>query len=144
MAQIHAYLTFDGETREAMEFYHHCLGGDLEIQTVGESPMAEEVLAEAHDRVLHSSLRDGELVLMASDRLDHGGENRQLVKGNAVHLSLNCTSKEEIQTCFASLSRGGEVTMPLQEQFWGALFGMLTDQFGMHWMLNYELEQTGS
>ncbi len=140
MARIDAYLTLDGETREAMAFYQACLGGTLEIQTVGESPMAEEMPPETHRKVLHAMLQHDDLVLMAADRL--GGEGGELVKGNAVNLSLNCTSKDEITAFFGNLSEGGQVIMPLEEQFWGALFGMLIDKFGMPWMLNYDMSES--
>lgn len=138
MTQINAYLTFEGNCREAMTFYHECLGGDLEIIPFEGSPMAEKMPKEMIQHVMHANIRKGELVLMASDM---GGMKGNLLKGNNFALSLNCSSDEEVEEYFSKLSEGGKITMPLAEQFWGAKFGMLTDKFGMDWMLNFELNK---
>ena len=133
MAQINSYLTFSGNCREAMTFYKNCLGGELQLQTIGESPMAEEMPEEMKECVLHSALTRGDLVLMASDMVG----NKGLIKGNAVSLMLDCASEEEIRECYRKLAEGGEATHPVENTFWGALFGDLTDKFGNHWLLNY-------
>ena len=133
MAQINAYLNFDGNCREAMAFYKDCLGGDLALQTVEGSPVAGQMSAEAQKHILHAALTKGDLVLMASDMIGSGP-----VKGNSIALSLNCSSEEEISTYFSKLSSGGQITDPLSEKFWGATFGTLTDKFGINWLLNYE------
>lgn len=130
---INAYLTFDGNCREAMGFYKQCLGGDLAFQTIGESPMAEKMPQKMKDCILHAELRQGALVLMASDMVPGTG----LVKGNAVSLVLNCSSKAEITGAYAALSAGGEATHPLELTFWGALFGGLTDKYGNPWLLSF-------
>src|ERR1043165_2897472 len=129
MASINSYLTFSGNCREAMNFYQECLGGELFFQTIGESPMAEKMPKKVKDYILHSSLTNGALVIMASDMVPDSG----LVTGNAVSLMLNCGSEQEIKNCYARLSAGGEATHPLENTFWGALFGDLTDKFGNHW-----------
>jgi len=136
MTQINAYLGFNGNCREAMTFYKECLGGELTLQTVAGTPMAEHMPAEAGQTILHSCLTRGGLVLMATD-MGRG----ERINGNAVSLMLQCDSEEEIQKLFSSLSAGGQVTDPLATQFWGATFGGLTDKFGMNWMLNYEKDQ---
>ncbi|UOQ53552.1 VOC family protein [Hymenobacter cellulosivorans] len=133
IAPLTPYLTFDGTCREAMTFYQQCLGGDLQIQTVAGTPAAEHMPAEAHNSVLHAILTNGNLVLMASD-----AGTQQITKGNMVSLSVNCQSAEEIAALFQQFSEGGVVTMPLQDTFWGATFGMLTDRFGIDWMFNYD------
>lgn len=130
---LNPYLTFNGTCRDAMQFYHECLGGELMIQPFAGSPAAEHVPAEAHDHVLHAMLTADGFILMASDA---GME--PVVQGNSVSLSLNCFNPEEIATKFLKLSAGGTVTMPLQDTFWGATFGMFTDRFGINWMLNYD------
>jgi PhnB protein len=132
MTQINAYLNFDGCTREAMSFYQQCLGGELVMQKVAESPMAAQLPSEMSAKILHSSLTKGNLVLMASDML-----GRNTVNGNNVMLCINCSSEEEINHFFASLAAGGKIHDPLQQSFWGATFGKLTDKFGVHWMFNY-------
>lgn len=134
MSQINAYLTFNGNCREAMTFYKKCLGGELVLQTIEDSPMADKIPPEMRHNVLHSTLTKGPLLIMASDMVSEHG----LRKGNSVSLMLHCSSEEEIKTCYESLSKGGLATHPLENTFWGALFGDLTDKFGNHWLLNYE------
>jgi PhnB protein len=134
MTQINVYLMFDGNCAEAMSFYQQCLGGELSINKVEGSPLEGQCPPEKKDKIMHASLTNGGIVLMASDVLMPG----TFVRGNASSVSLNCSSEEEIQNYFAKLSAGGQVTLPLGKQFWGAVFGMLTDKFGVEWMLNYD------
>jgi len=134
MTNINSYLTFNGNCREAMNFYKECLGGELFLQTIGESPMSDKMPPQMKESILHSTLTRGALVLMGSDMVGEEG----LIKGNAVSLILNCSSEEEIKTFYSNLSKGGEATHPLENTFWGALFGGLTDKYGNHWLLNYD------
>jgi PhnB protein len=129
---VHPYLTFSGNCREAMTFYQRCLGGKLHFQTVGESPLSDKMPPEMKDCILHASLIKGPLRLLASDMVGETG----LVSGNAVSLSLTCTSETELRTCFARLAEGGCINCPLQITFWGTLFGTLTDKYGHNWLLN--------
>ena len=131
MTQINAYLSFSGNCREAMTFYKECLGGDLSLQTVEDSPMAKEWPAAVQKNVLHASLTKESLVLLGSDMAPQSP-----VKGNTIALSLNCSSPEEIKKFFANLSSGGQVTQPLHEFFAGTM-GTLTDKYGMNWMFYY-------
>lgn len=133
ITQIHSYLTFSGNCREAMTFYKECLGGDLNLQPVSDSPMADKLPAEMKNTILHSELRKNNLILLGSDMVGSNG----LIKGNSVSLMINCSSEEEIRNYYGKLSEGGEATHPLENTFWGALFGAITDKFGNHWLLNY-------
>ncbi len=134
MTQINSYLTFNGNCREAMNFYKDCLGGELTLQTVGESPMAEQMPRQMKESILHSTLlRDG-ITLMGSDMVCEDG----LIKGNSVSLMLNCSSEKEIRNCYDKLAAGGKATHPLHDTFWGALFGDLTDKYGNNWILHYD------
>ena len=133
MTQINSYLTFSGNCREAMTFYKECLGGELTLQTIGESPMADKMPAKMKDCILHSTLQKATLLMMGTDCVPPPG----LIKGNSVSLALNCSSEEEIRNYFEKLSAGGEATHPLEDTFWGALFGGLTDRYGNHWLLNF-------
>lgn len=135
--QINSYLTFNGNCREAMTFYRDCLDGELDFQTIGESPMADKLPPQMKQRILHATLTKGDMVIMASDMVGEKG----LIKGNSVSLMLNCSSEDEIKTLYAQLSRGGEATHPLEDTFWGALFGDLTDKFGNHWLLHFDRNQ---
>ena len=138
MAQINAYLNFNGNCREAMTFYKDCLGGELTIQTVEGSPVEAQCPFSMRNQILHASLLKDSLVLMASDMVGPDG----FIKGNTISLSLNCRSEIEINTFFSKLSAGGQITHPLEKEFWGATFGVLTDKYGIRWMLNYDKKQS--
>ncbi len=131
--QINAYLTFNGNCKEAMIFYQQCLGGELRFQTIGESPLSGEMPKQMKSCIVHSILTKGDLVLMASDIIGKKG----LVKGNAVCLSLHCNSVQQIKNCYGKLSTGGKANHQLNDSFYGALFGDLTDKYGNKWILNY-------
>jgi PhnB protein len=84
------------------------------------------------DFILHATLTKDNLLLMGSDMVPETG----LIRGNAVSLILNSRSEREIKSCYKKLSAGGQITHPLQPNFWGAVFGGLIDKFGNHWLLN--------
>jgi PhnB protein len=128
--ELHPYLNFDGNTDQAMKFYAECLGGKLEIMRFGDSPM--DVPADQKNRVMHATLKSDTFTLMASDTMP----NQPSTRGNNVHLSLNFKTKEEQTRAWDRLSQGGKVNMPLGDQFFGR-FGMLTDRFGINWMLHF-------
>ncbi len=131
MATLNPYLNFDGKCREAMTFYQSCLGGDLRFMTFGESQFGDQTPAELKDRILHSSLTNGSLVLMGSDTM---GENPAI--GNANTLCVVGSAKGEVEAIFAKLSEGANVTHALKEEFFGT-FGDLTDKYGIPWMFQY-------
>lgn len=137
MKKINSYLTFSGDCRNAMSFYRDCLGGELTFQTVGESPLADHLPEPMKRCILHSTLTNEALVLFGSDMAPQTG----LIRGNSVSLSLDCGSEREIRDYYKKLSSGGTADYPLEETFWGSLFGGLTDKFGNHWLLNYNKNQ---
>jgi PhnB protein len=132
MTQINAYLTFDGNCRQAMTFYKNCFGGELTLQTVEGSPMADKWPASVQQNILHASLIKNNLVLLASDMVGADG----IIKGNTISLAITCSSDREIETFFLNLSSGGEVTHPLHKFFDGTI-GALTDKFGVNWILKF-------
>lgn len=134
MTNIYAYLTFNGNCREAMTFYKGCLGGELVLQPVGDSPLADKLPPKMRKSILHSTLTKNGFVLMGSDMVGEGG----LIKGNTVSLMLSCGSEKEIRTVYKKLCDGGKATHPVDHTFWGALFGDLTDKYGNQWLLNYD------
>lgn len=134
MAQINAYLTFNGNCREAMNFYQECFGGELYLQTIGESPLADKMPPDMKDGILHANLRSEALVLLASDMVSEKG----FLIGNNVSLMLECASETEIRAAYEKLAAGGNATHPIENTFWGALFGGLTDQFGNNWLLHFD------
>ncbi len=132
--QINAYLTFNGNCKEAMSFYKECLGGELTIQTVGESPIAGQCPEAIQGQVMHASLMNNNLLLMASDMMS----SAKCVHGNTIALSLNCSSENEIHSFFKNLVEGGTIIEDVKLQFWGALFGVLKDKYGFTWMLHFD------
>lgn len=131
ITQLNAWLNFNGRCREAMTFYQQCLGGELSMQKIAESPMAAQLSSEAGANILRSSLtRDGILLLMGSDLI-----GTSLQQGNSIVLCLNCSSNEEIDAVFKKLSTGGQIKMPLHQSVSGTTYGELTDRFGMDWKL---------
>jgi PhnB protein len=133
MTQLIAYLHFSGQCREALTFYQQCLGGELNMQKVAESPMGAQMPSEAGANILHGTLtKDGAVIVMGSDMM-----GSRLKPGNSIALCLHCSSNEELNKCFDRLSAGGHVTMPPHQSFWGGIYGELTDRYGVSWMLNY-------
>jgi PhnB protein len=134
---LNTYLHFDGNCREAMTFYKECLGGELSMMSVGESPMAAQMPPEAKKNILHAKLDSGSVTIMASDMMGPGG----VTKGTNVSLTLNCSSNKEADALYAKLCAGGKATHPMKEEFFG-YYGDLTDKFGLNWMLNHEKPQS--
>ena len=133
MKAIVTYLNFNGNCREAMKFYQRCLGGELSIMPFSEAP--GDFPKEAKDRVMHARVtKDGTTLLMASDTMPVSN----FVQGTNFSISIDCQSAEETDRLFNAFSENGKITMPLQDAFWGARFGILRDQFGINWMFNFE------
>lgn len=132
MAKLNAYLIFNGNCEEAMEFYRESLQGDLKLSKVGESPLAGQMPTEMHDKIFHSVLTSGDMVLMGTDMVGDKGYK----PGNTVPLCLMCESKQEIETLFSRLAQGAVLTYPLQQAFFGT-YGDLTDKYGFNWMFMF-------
>lgn len=129
---VTTYLNFDGQCAEAFRFYEQCLGGKIEVMMpYGESPMAGQVGPEMSSRILHASLKVGELWLMGADVPSEGFVPPQ---GFSVMIALD--DVERAERVFDALAKGGTIRMALQETFWALRFGMLVDQFGTPWMVN--------
>ncbi len=134
MAILQPYVRFnDKKCREAMTFYQKCFGGKLEFQTVAESPMGKDMDKGAQNNIMHASLRSGKFEIFGSDMM-----RDKATVGDNIVLSVNCDNEKEIKDLFAKVSKGGEVFMPLEDAFWGALFGVTTDKYGVEWMFNFE------
>jgi PhnB protein len=134
--QIVPYLFFDRTCRAAMEFYQSALGGELKITALKDTPVAAQFPPEAADLVMHADLRNGVIALMASDSFDGSPVN----SGNTISLMINCSSEGELRGYFEALSKGGKVDQPVRQEFWGDIYGQLTDKFGMQWMMNFHPE----
>lgn len=144
MATTNIYLNFDGNCKEAFEFYKSVFGGEFtHISSFGEMPSGEgyEMPEADKQKIMHVSLPIGTSILMGSDS---GGDwAPSLVQGNNFSVSVTAESKEEADRLFNGLADGGKVTMPLDNTFWGDYFGMLTDRFGINWMMSFNAGQQG-
>ncbi|MBW4062243.1 VOC family protein [Candidatus Saccharibacteria bacterium] len=129
------YLNFNGNTRDAMEFYHQIFGGTLELTTFGEMPDVPSIPAYK-DKIMHALLQVDDITLMATE----ARPDRPAVFGDNVSLSFSGTDRPKLTHYFKSLLDGGEVGMELQPMPWGAYFGEGTDKFGVHWMVNISNE----
>ncbi|BFU44446.1 VOC family protein [Krasilnikovia sp. MM14-A1004] len=128
-SRLNPYLTFAGNAREAMEFYHDVFGGNLTVSTFGEFGSPDPAIA---DKVMHAMLEtDGGYTLMASDTAPGMDFN----PGNTITVSLS-GDDESLRRHWERLSESGTVAMPLEKQMWGDEFGMCTDRFGVAWMVD--------
>lgn len=128
---LHPYLIFNGQAREALKLYTSALNIEHgEINSYKNSPVPH--LPKHSDWIVHTDLIfNGNVIAMMADSPD-----LKLVNNPNVHLSLNFTNLEEMNGAFERLSHEGKITMPLEKQFWNATFGQLIDKFGIHWMMN--------
>ena len=143
MTQINPYLLFNGNCKEAFLFYKSVFGGEFTYEsTFGDMPGDTSALAEEDKgKLMHISLPIGDAVeLMGSDAMP--GKSKADF-GNSISLSIHPKSEEEADRIFTTISDGGEIAMPLSKTFWNAYFGMCTDKFGIHWMINYSYEGNG-
>jgi len=132
---VNPYLSFAGKCEEAMNFYKEALDGELELMRFEGSPV--EVSDENKNKILHATLKFGDAVIMGSDNTM--SDNFQM--GNSFSVSLNEYDLEKAKKYFNTLSEGGFVMMPFEKTFWGAMFGMFTDKFGVSWMINCEMAE---
>lgn len=137
MKNIEPYLIFNGNCEEAFAFYESVFGVKMRfISRYKDLPDAEKANIPPADmnKILHTLLPVSDNVyIMGSD----SPVNRKITFGDNVSLTLNAESEEEAKYLFEKLSEEGNVTMPLQKTFWAELYAMITDKFGIHWMINY-------
>ena len=130
-SRLNPYISFDGDARQAMEFYRDVFGGDLRINTFGEFGQADS--AEA-DKIMHAQLEtDKGFTLMASDTPAGMPQRNQ---GDNISISLSGDDADALRGYWDKLSEGGNVTMPLEKQMWGDEFGMCSDRYGVPWMVD--------
>ncbi|MFC0525606.1 VOC family protein [Pontibacillus salicampi] len=131
--QATPYFTFNGNAREAMEFYKEVFEGEiLDVQTFGEADFPTPPELENH--IMHGRFQKEDLLIMFSDSfLDH-----TVTVGNNISLALELETPEEIDTLYTRLRENGETLMELQDTFWGATFAKVQDKYGVIWDLNYQ------
>ncbi|HWB47126.1 MAG TPA: VOC family protein [Hyphomicrobiaceae bacterium] len=129
---VNPYVNFNGQCEEAMKFYEKLMGGKIEaMMSFKGSPMESQVPAERRDKIMHARMKVGDTLLMASDAPP---DRYEPPKGFMVTIQLK--DPKEADRVFKGLSEKGNVQMPIQETFWAARFGMVTDRFGVPWMVN--------
>lgn len=149
MAQVSTYLNFERSTEEAFNFYKSIFGGEFtgRIMRLGDVPPSDgmpPLPEEDQNLVMHVELKilDGLHTLRGTDSPECLG--MPVVMGNNIHINLELDSREETERYFHALSKGGKVTMELQDMFWGDYFGSCVDPFGIQWMFNCATTAKGS
>ena len=129
-SQLNPYITFNGNAREAMEYYKSVFGGDLTVNTFGEFGNPDPTIA---DKVMHAMITSPQgYMLMASD----SGPGMTITPGNNMSISLSGDPGEGLEDVWDKLADGGSVQVPFEKQMWGDVFGMLTDKYGIQWMID--------
>ena len=132
--QLNPYLNFNGQCETAFRFYEQCFGGTIvAMSPFAGSPMEKEVPSEWRQKILHARLLVGDVFLMGGDELP---EDYEVPKG--FNVTLGFEEPTDAERVFSELAVDGMVRMPLQETFWALRFGMVTDRFGIPWMINCE------
>jgi PhnB protein len=129
--RLNPYLSFRDNAREAMQFYRTVFGGTVQQNTFKEFNASQD--PSDADKIMHSMLEsDRGIVFMAADT----PTGMEFPSGSQISMSLSGDDEEELRGYFERLSDGGTVTMPLEQAPWGDKFGMVTDRFGINWMVN--------
>lgn len=132
--QVIPYFYFNGTAEKAINFYSKVFDAKITgIMRFKEQP-GVEVPLEVAEKIMHAEIIIGGHSIYISD------SDNELKMGENVQVNINCDSEEEIKRFFDGLSEGAKISMPLGKQFWGAIFGALTDQFGISWSLNFQVE----
>lgn len=129
--QLTPYLMFNGNCEEALNFYATTLGGDIKHLSRFEGSPGES-LSDDKQKIMHAHFEGNGFAFMASD--GSGPVN----EGSNIHLCVDFKDATAMDNVFNALAEGAKITMPLQDTFWGARFGMLTDRYGINWMFNNE------
>jgi PhnB protein len=134
--RLNPYLSFRDNAREAMEFYKSVFGGELNISTFGEYQASEDPAEQ--DKIMHAQLEtEGGLTLMGADTPN----GMDFTTGTNISVSLSGEDEAELRSYWDKLSEGATTTMPLEPAPWGDSFGMLTDRFGVSWLVNISGQQ---
>jgi PhnB protein len=131
--KVQAYITFSGRCEEALEFYKRFIGAEVtSLMRWKESPLADMKGPPGYEeKIMNATFRIGETHLMADDGM---GDKTAEFKG--MTLAIEVADDTEAKRVFTALGEGGKVTMSLMKTFWTSSFGMLTDKFGVPWMVN--------
>ncbi|SMD33077.1 PhnB protein [Reichenbachiella faecimaris] len=130
MNKITTYLNFNGNCKEAMHYYQRCFGGDLRLQTIGESPYGEAFPKEIRGHILEATLAMNASILKGSDLVDD-----YLTPGNTITILLECENERELNEYYKRLSADGVSEQPITTNHYGGSFVMVNDRFGFNWQL---------
>jgi PhnB protein len=134
--QLNPYLNFDGRCEEAFKFYEKLMGGKITAMMPHEgTPAADHVPPEWRRKIMHARLEIGGVALMGSD-----ASQQYYSEPKGISVSLGIDNVADAERIFGALAENGKVRMPLQQTFWAARFGMVTDRFGIPWMINCEAD----
>lgn len=141
MTTINPYLTFNGNCEEAFNFYKSVFGGEFSfLSRYSELPSDYKVNESEKENIMHMSLPiGGDTVIMGSDSSEAFGKPATF--GDNISISITTDSKEKADMLFNTLSNGGEITMPIQDTFWGDYFGSFRDKYGIYWMVGFNENQ---
>lgn len=132
---INPYLNFNGNTEEAFNFYRSIFGGEFAaLMRFGETEGCENMPEHEKNGIMHVALQIGSTILMGTDV---PSSMQQVTFGSSVSLCTSVESREEADRVFNALAEGGKIGMPMADMFWGDYYGMLTDKFGIQWMISY-------
>ncbi len=134
---LNPYLMFEGNCREAMAFYQSLFGGTINAMTFGE--VDDSCPVAMRDSIMHSSLTGGEVVLLGSDN-----PQQKPAKSGNISLALSGSDEQHLTQVFHQLAEGGKIVIPLEKQVWGDLFGVVSDRFGIDWMVNIGSSEAGN
>jgi PhnB protein len=136
MSQINPYLNFNGNTEEVFNFYKSVFGGEFAmLMRFGDTPGCEDMPETEKNGIMHVALPVGSSVIMGTDVPK---SMPQVTNGSSVSLSYHVDSREDADRVYGGLSAGGQATMPMADMFWGSYYGMLTDKFGIQWMISHD------
>lgn len=134
--KLYPYLHFQGNAEEALNFYAKALNGPISsVNRYGDSPMPSD--EDYKQKIMHARLTFDGNMIMISDTF----KGKTVSTDGNIQLSVEVENEGEIASVFNNMAEGGTITMPLQDAFWGARFGMLKDKFGVNWMFNYEMKK---
>jgi PhnB protein len=133
MLRCTPFLLFDGNCAEAMEFYHTCLGGELTLTKLGDTPMKNMFPPEKYDRIINAQLSSGDIEISATDWMS---DDLSPIKGNMMSIFVIGTETTKLQAIFNSLSEDANKDVTFQElhELPFGLYGQLTDKFGVSWI----------
>ncbi len=142
MATVNVYLSFNGNCEAAFNFYKSVFGGEFNYMgRFKDMPSPDRPIPDSEkDKIMHVGLPISKETALYGSDVSEAMMGQKFVAGNNFSICITPENEEEAHKIFKALSADGTVTMPLEKTFWGSLFGMLIDKFGICWMVDYALK----